>query len=75
MATLSITVPDADVPRVQEAIGVELQLRNGSGQQRNATTAEVQGYIAAHMKAKVYAYEDGKATKAASAGVTNVNFT
>lgn len=75
MAVLSITAPDADVPRVQEAIGFELQLRNSSGQQRSATTTEVQGYIAAHMKAKVYAYEAQKATTTAQAAVTSINFT
>ncbi len=72
MATLSITVPDAAVTRVQEALGDALGLRNGSGQPRNATTQEVQGYIASHINAKVHAYEANKAMVTAAAAVVDV---
>lgn len=72
MATLSITVPDAQVPRVQEAIGDAMGLRNAQGTARVATTAEVQAFIADHIKQRVHAYEAQKAANAAAAAVTDI---
>lgn len=72
MATLSITVPDAQVPRVQEAIGDALQLRNAQGTARVATTAEVQGWIAKRLTEMVHGYEANKAANTAAAAVTDI---
>lgn len=75
MATIPVNVPDAEVPRVAEAVGDELGLRNPQGLQRNATLAEVQGLLASDLKAIVRRYETRKTSAAAAAAVTDVSAT
>ena len=50
MATLSITVPDAVVPRIQSAFGKLRGLQDGNGDPRDATAAEVNTEIKGYLK-------------------------
>ena len=53
MASLTITIPDLYVPRIQEAFG-----RNG----QLATLAELQKAIKGYVRARVIQYESAKAS-------------
>lgn len=58
MATVTITTDAGQDARLGPAFGDLLVLRNGSGQARNATTAEVKAWLIAQLRATVQAYED-----------------
>ena len=67
MASVTITTDAPQDARLAPAFGDLLQLRNASGQQRNATTAEVKAWLVARMREVVQNYED----KVAKAAVAN----
>jgi len=73
MATLSITVPDAEVPRIAAAIGDRMGLRDSNGVARVATAAEMRGWIVDRLKEITRSHETNLAVVAAAAGVTDVN--
>lgn len=58
MAAVTITTTAPQDSRLGPAFGDLLQVRNGSGQPRNATTAEVKDWLIAQMRAVVVNYED-----------------
>ena len=64
MATLSITIPDAQLPRVRVAFGHEVD-----GSWVNATAPEVQAWILRQVKQRVKDYEGTIAANAARATV------
>lgn len=57
---MTITIPDADVPRVQEAYGSILNLRDASGSPRPATPAEVNRALTDWMHQSTLDYERRK---------------
>ncbi len=67
MATLTITIPDANVTRVRAAFG-HLQ---GTSTWVPATTQEVQDALTTYLRRQVRSYEEGLAQQAALAGVTD----
>ncbi len=67
MATLTITIPDANVTRVRTAFGH----LNGSSTWVPATTQEVQNALTAYLRREVRSYEEGLAQQAALLGVTD----
>lgn len=69
MATLSITVPDAQVPRVQAALGRALGLEG------DATADQVRQFLVDTLVEAVLAQERAEAAKAARDGVTEVGAT
>lgn len=70
MATLTITIPDAQVPRVLEAFGTNIIL----GQPNTpATPAQVRQKLAEYVKTVVQHYEMEQARIAAASGVTPVD--
>ncbi len=60
MASITITTTAPQDARLGPAFGAMLGLRNGSGQPRNATTAEAKDYLIAHIRQIVQNYEDGQ---------------
>lgn len=75
MAQLTITVPDAQVPRVQTAFGAVLDLRDGNGDLRDATADEVRQYLVDKLKQIVRLHESQEATETAVAAVVDVDAT
>lgn len=72
MATVTITTTAPQDARLGPAFGDLLQVRNGSGQQRDATTAEVKAWLITQLQQTVQNYEDrlAKAAVAAPAAFT-----
>jgi hypothetical protein len=66
MATVTITTTAPQDARLGPAFGDLLQVRNASGQQRDATSAEVKAWLITQLQQVVAAYED-RVTKAAIA--------
>jgi hypothetical protein len=62
MADMTITVPDADVPRVQEAYGSILGKKDAGGNPRPATNAEVQKATTDWLRDSTMDYERRKNT-------------
>jgi hypothetical protein len=75
MATLSITVPDAQIPRVQAAIGFKLGLFDANRQPRLATAEEVRQYLVQVIIDDTRIYEADQAEKAARDAVTEIGAT
>jgi len=75
MATLSITVPDAQVPRVLTAYGARLGLTDQDGNARDATADEIRQYLVDRIRADVRIHELREARLAADAGITEVDAT
>jgi hypothetical protein len=73
MATLSITVQDALVPRIRAAIGRELGLESSPGVPRSATVAEVEAFVKRVVVEAVRNRERVIAAEAAAAAVTEVS--
>jgi hypothetical protein len=69
MASLTITVPDAQVPRVQAAVGKALEL----GQ--DATTDEVRQFLVDKLIQLVRSVEKREAADAAFSSVTDIGAT
>ena len=69
MATLSITVPDAQVDRVRDAVTRALGLEN------QATVDEVRQFLVDHLILTVREQERAEAEAAARAGVTDIGAT
>lgn len=67
MATTTITTDAGMDARLGPAFGDLLGLRNGSGQPRTATTAEVKAWLIVQLRATVQAYEDRLAKAAVAA--------
>lgn len=67
MATVTITTTAPQDARLAPAFGDLLQVRNASGQQRDATTAEVKAWLIAQLQQVVVAYEDKQAKAAVAA--------
>lgn len=57
MATLTLTINDADVPRLRAAFGLLLGLTNAQGQNRPATAAEVTDWLRGQLKRVVETQE------------------
>lgn len=78
MATLTITVPDAEVPRIRAAFAERARQRrmraNGDPNEplTPATPEEIRQEIISWVVGEVRAYEQGVAAAAAAAGVTPV---
>lgn len=70
MATVTITTDAPQDARLAPAFGDLLQLRNASGQQRNATGAEIKAWLIDQLRNVVQQYED-KQAKAAVASPTS----
>lgn len=72
MASLTITTDAPQDARLGPAFGDLLQVRNSSGQVRNATTAEVKAYLIDILRGVVQNYEDrlAKAAVASPAAFT-----
>jgi hypothetical protein len=72
MATVTITTTAPQDARLGPAFGDLLQVRNASGQVRDATTAEVKVWLIDQLRAAVQNYEDrlAKAAVAAPAAFT-----
>ena len=64
MATLTITIPDPQVPRVQTAVGLYLSLG------RDATAQEVQDFLVDTLKETVRKGEVNQAREDADSGFT-----
>jgi hypothetical protein len=62
MADMTITIPDQDVPRVQEAYGSILNKRDAQGNPRPATPAEVDKAITDWLHQSTLDYERRKNT-------------
>ncbi|WP_455363579.1 hypothetical protein [[Eubacterium] cellulosolvens] len=75
MATLTVTVPDAQVPRVQAAMGAYLQTLDGSLNPRDATAEEVRQYLVDHLIAVVVKQEQKTAEADARLTVTPIGAT
>jgi hypothetical protein len=75
MATLTVTVPDPQVPRVQTAIGRELQLFDAGLNRRDATAEEVRQYLVDQLKAVVVKQEQIIAVADARGTVTPIDAT
>lgn len=73
MATLTVTVPTAQVPRCQTAIGKKLGLVDGSGTPRDATQSEVAQFLADDLRVTVREVEQAVARTTAQAGVTDIS--
>lgn len=58
MATVTITTTAPQDARLGPAFGDLLQVRNAQGEQRNATVAEVRGWLIEQMRQVVLNYED-----------------
>lgn len=69
MATLSITIPDAAVPRIQEAFGHPASPTDKTWV--NATNAELRDLVTAYLRARVRQYEEVKAADLARNQVTD----
>lgn len=69
MADLTITVPDPQVPRIQDAIGYQLQLG------RPATTEEVRQFIVLQLTNAVRAAEIAEARDSADTGFEDPGIT
>lgn len=67
MAIVTITTDAAQDTRLGPAFGDLLQVRNASGQVRNATTAEVKAWLIDQLRGAVQAYEDRLAKAAVAA--------
>lgn len=67
MATVTITTTAPQDTRLGPAFGDLLQLRNASGQPRDATTAEVKTWLIDQLRATVQQYEDRLAKAAVAA--------
>ena len=70
MATVTITTDATQDARLGPAFGDLLGLRNGSGQPRNATTAEVKTWLITQLRQTVQNYEDRLAKAAVAAPAT-----
>jgi len=57
MATLTTTIPDAVVPRVQAAVGGIIGLKDVNGNPRPATANEVEAEMRAYLKHFVLDWE------------------
>jgi hypothetical protein len=57
---IQVTVPDADVPRVEEAFGSILGLRDASGNPRSATSAEIDTATSQWVGQSTHDYERRK---------------
>lgn len=57
---ITVTIVTADEPRIFEAFGSILNLRNAGGQPRPATAAEVEGAVEAWIKGQTTDYEKRK---------------
>ncbi len=68
MATLSIIIPDAVVPRVQAALG---HSSFDDPTRVPATVAEIRAWMLQQLKQRVIDYEGGIAADAARAGVSS----
>lgn len=66
-ASMTITTDAGMDARLGPAFGDLLQTRNASGQQRNATTAEVKAWTITQMRQVVQNYEDRIAKAAVAA--------
>ena len=75
MATLTVTVPDPQVPRVQAALGKHLQLFDGSLNPRDATAEEVRQWLVDQLIAVVVKQEQIDAVADARATVTPIGAT
>lgn len=75
MATLTLTIPDPQVPRVQAAFGEILELIDGNGDRRDATAEEVRVFLVGKLKQYVRSQEARAASDAAGAAVTDVDVT
>lgn len=64
MATMTITTPPAQDPRIAEAFGAFLNSRDASGALRNATGAEIKAHFLDYMREIVLSYERKKAQEA-----------
>ncbi len=69
MATLSVTVPDAALPRIRAAFGHAESLLDPTWVP--ATAAEIQAWMRQQLKQRVIDYEGGIAADAARAGVSS----
>lgn len=75
MATLTITVPDAQVPRVQAAVGRALGLVDGSELPRDATSDEVRQHIVDFLIETTRRIEAREAAQTAADAVTDIGAT
>jgi hypothetical protein len=67
MATVTITTDATQDSRLGPAFGDLLQTRNGAGQPRSATTAEVKAWLIVQLRQVVQNYEDRIAKTAVAA--------
>ena len=57
MATITLTIPTAEVPRVLKVIGLQLGLKDANNAPRAATAAEVKSWLIAKVQDVVKSYE------------------
>lgn len=57
MATMTLTIDDAHVPRVLTAFGSLHNYVDGNGDPRDATAEEVRTHLIAYLKERVLRYE------------------
>ena len=73
MATLTITTTAAHAARALTAFGDKFNLKDGNGDPRDATAAEMKDYFVNHMKGVVHSYETRVANTAASAAINQID--
>ena len=70
---ITLTIPDAQAPRITRVLGLQLGLKNPDGTPRSATLAEAKGWMAARLRDVVRSYELNEAAELTKAGVADIS--
>ena len=69
---VTLTIPDAQAPRLARVIGMQLGLKDRKGDPRSATLAEAKAWLAGYIKSVVRSYELNEAQEQAEANAVDI---